>query len=207
MVYVWSLALLCLWHLLLPLGMRWHIFRWKSMRGFPLSSKVHYTEDQLQGIQKSAFSTYVAFEAFLALGVLSSGVMVLVAALAVFTTIGPLFYRVDLSDLVMHQPLTTGRFLFILSCLGIPWSLFHYVGIPCIRDTHQFCKEMRDCSLQTSVRLRELSQVGKTPGGEVVRPQSKKFVPRGPDRRKPAVEPAHPLDGAEWLPGADETSK
>lgn len=162
MVYIWSLVFLSLWQFLMPLGMRWYSFRWKISKGYPLNKKSVYSESRLLVIRKSSFFTCVAFEVCLSLMILSACLLVLLAFLGVLTTVGPLVYKVDISDLVMCQPMTTGQFLYIISLGGIPWIFFHYAGIPSIRDAHQHCKEMRDCSFQVCVALKNLCDNGFT---------------------------------------------
>lgn len=156
MYYFQSVGFLCFFLFLLPFGLRSYLLYWKLKWGFPLFSRTRYSSEFLGRMKSSVFYVYVVFELFLALSILASGLTVIFSALAVWVLIGPYFFGTVISDVRMDLPMTTGVFLFLVFTGFLPWFLFHYVGVPCIRDVHQLCKEIRDAFLLVSERIGSL---------------------------------------------------
>jgi hypothetical protein len=143
--------------------MRVFLTHWKLRWGFPLSVRDNPALEVAQTMRKSAFQSYVLFEIFLALALFAAGLMVVFSFLFVADMLGPQIFQVEVYRLPMDAPMTVGVFLYLVSVVGIPWFLFHYVGIPSLRDCHQLCKEMRDCLLQAS-KFVETRMLGSAKG-------------------------------------------
>lgn len=145
MDYLTILGFLCFLNLLLPFSLRAYLMHWKLRSGFSTGSKLHHSDDTFIQLRRAFRIRYVMFELFLAFSILMAGMIVILSVYVVWNQVGPYILGVGLPDIRMDSPLTTGVFLFLVCMIGIPWFLFHYVSVPSIRDTHQLCKELRDC--------------------------------------------------------------